>query len=68
MFYDSTWHDKDGNIRSPYYFLAGIKGFADDVKYKKTNGGINEKANIDDTENIIDFLEYLKRKRKKELH
>ena len=49
-------------------FLAGIKGFADDAKYKKTNGGINEKANIDDTENIIDFLEYLKRKRKKELH
>ena len=49
-------------------FLAGIKGFADDAKYKKTNGGINEKANIDDTENIIDFLEYLKHKRKKELH
>ena len=49
-------------------FLAGIKGFADDAKYKKTNGGVNEKANIDDTENIIDFLEYLKRKRKKELH
>ena len=49
-------------------FLAGIKGFADDDKYKKANGGVNEKANIDDTENIIDFLEYLKRKRKKELH
>ena len=49
-------------------FLAGIKGFADDDKYKKENGGVNEKANIDDTENIIDFLEYLKRKRKKELH
>jgi hypothetical protein len=49
-------------------FLAGIKGFADDAKYKKANGGMNEKAKIDDTENIIDFLEYLKRKRKKELH
>lgn len=49
-------------------FLAGIKGFADDDKYKNTNGGLDEKANIDDTENIIDFLEYLKRKRKKELH
>lgn len=49
-------------------FLAGIKGFADDAKYKNTNGGVNEKAKIDDTENIIDFLEYLKRKRKKELH
>ena len=49
-------------------FLACIKGFADDDKYKNTNGGLDEKANIDDTENIIDFLEYLKRKRKKELH
>ena len=49
-------------------FLAGIKGFADDTKYKKANGGMNEKAKIDDTENIIDFLEYLKRKRKKELN
>ena len=49
-------------------FLMGIKGFADDDKYKNTNGGLDEKANIDDTENIIDFLEYLKRKRKKELH
>ena len=34
----------------------------------KTNGGVNEKASIDDTENIIDFLEYLKRKRNKELN
>ena len=45
-------------------FLAGMKGFADDRKYKKTNGGdINEKAKLDDTENIIDFLKYLQRKR-----
>ena len=49
-------------------FLAGIKGFADDQKYKNTNGGVNEKAKLDDTENIIDFLEYLKRKRNKELN
>ena len=50
-------------------FLAGIKGFADDRKYKKTNGGdINEKAKLDDTENIIDFLKYLQRKRNKELN
>jgi hypothetical protein len=49
-------------------FLAGIKGFADDRKYKKTNGGIDEKAKLDDTENIIDFLKYLQRKRNKELN
>ena len=49
-------------------FLAGMKGFADDQKYKKTNGGINEKAKLDDTENIIDFLKYLQRKRNKELN
>ena len=49
-------------------FLAGMKGFADDRKYKNTNGGINEKAKLDDTENIIDFLKYLQRKRNKELN
>ena len=50
-------------------FLAGMKGFADDRKYKKINGGdINEKAKLDDTENIIDFLKYLQRKRNKELN
>ncbi len=49
-------------------FLAGMKGFTDDSKYKNTNGGINEKAKLDDTENIIDFLKYLQRKRNKELN
>ena len=49
-------------------FLAGMKGFADDQKYKNTNGGINEKAKLDDTENIIDILKYLQRKRNKELN
>jgi len=52
-------------------FLAGMKGFADDRKYKKINGGIggiDEKAKLDDTENIIDFLKYLQRKRNKELN
>ena len=49
-------------------FLAGMKGFGDDSKYKNTNGGINEKAKLDDTENIIDFLKYLQRKRNKELN
>ena len=49
-------------------FLAGIKGFSDDQKYKNTNGGINEKAKLDDTKKIIDFLKYLQRKRNKELN
>ena len=49
-------------------FLAGMRGFADDRNYKKTNGGMDEKAKLDDTENIIDFLKYLQRKRNKELN
>ena len=49
-------------------FLAGMRGFAEDRKYQKTNGGIDERAKLDDTENIIDFLKYLQRKRNKELN
>ena len=50
-------------------FLLGIKGFADDHKYKhKPNGGIDGVAKFDNDENIIDFLKYLKRKRNKELN
>ena len=49
-------------------FLAGMRGFAEDRKYQKTNGGLDEKAKLDDTENIIDFLKYLQRKRNKELN
>ena len=49
-------------------FLAGMRGFAEDRKYQNTNGDINEKAKLDDTENIIDFLKYLQRKRNKELN
>ena len=49
-------------------FLAGMRGFAEDRKYQNTNGCINEKAKLDDTENIIDFLKYLQRKRNKELN
>ena len=50
-------------------FLYGLRGFSDDRKYKKTNGGdINEKAKLDDAENIIDFIEFLKNKRDKELN
>ena len=49
-------------------FLAGMRGFAEDHKYQKTNGGVDERAKLDDTENIIDFLKYLQRKRNKELN
>ena len=49
-------------------FLAGMRGFAEDRKYQNTNGGVNEKAKLEDTENIIDFLKYLQRKRNKELN
>ena len=49
-------------------FLAGMRGFSDDRKYQKTNGGLDEKAKLDDTKNIIDFLKYLQRKRNKGLN
>ena len=49
-------------------FLAGIKGFADDRKYRKTNGGIDAVASLSDDNNIIDFLKYLQRKRNKDLN
>ena len=45
-----------------------MRGFAEDRKYQKTNGGVDEKAKLDDTKNIIDFLKYLQRKRNKELN
>ena len=49
-------------------FLAGMKGFADDRKYKKTNGGIDAVARFSEDNNIIDFLKYLQRKRNKDLN
>ena len=49
-------------------FLSGMRGFAEDRKYQNTKGGVNEKAKLDDTENIIDFLKYLQRKLNKELN
>ena len=49
-------------------FLAGIKGFADDRKYRKQNGGIDAVASLSDDNNIIDFLKYLQRKRNKDLN
>ena len=49
-------------------FLAGIKGFADDRKYRKANGGIEAVTRFSEDNNIIDFLKYLQRKRNKELN
>ena len=49
-------------------FLLGIKGFADDHKYRKANGGIDAVARLSEDDKIIDFLKYLQRKRNKELN
>ena len=49
-------------------FLAGIRGFADDRKYRKQNGGIDAVARLSEDNNIIDFLKYLQRKRNKDLN
>ena len=48
-------------------FLYGLRGFADD---KKNNKGmpINSTAEFGDEDNVIDFIEYLKNKRDKELN
>ena len=49
-------------------FLAGIRGFADDHKYRKANGCIDAVARLSEDDKIIDFLKYLQRKRNKELN
>ena len=43
-------------------FLYGLRGFADD---KKNNKGmpINSTAEFDNDDNVIDFIEFLKKKR-----
>ena len=48
-------------------FLYGLRGFADD---KKNNKGmpINSTAEFDNDDNVIDFIELLKKKRDKELN
>ena len=48
-------------------FLYGLRGFADD---RKNNKGmpINSTAEFDNDDNVIDFIEYLKKKRDKELN
>lgn len=49
-------------------FLWGLRGFADDRKQNKDGLTINSVAEFDDEDNVIDFLEFLKQKRDKELN
>ena len=49
-------------------FLWGLRGFADDKKNNEKDLSINSIAEIDTDDNIVDFLEYLKMKRDKELN
>ena len=48
-------------------FLWGLRGFADDKK-KNKDLRISSVAEFDDESNVIDFLEFLKHKRDKELN
>ena len=48
-------------------FLYGLRGFADDKKNNKSMP-INSTAEFDNEDNVIDFIEYLKKKREKELN
>ena len=49
-------------------FLWGLRGFADDKKKNNKDLTISSVAEFDDESNVIDFLEYLKMKRDKELN
>ena len=49
-------------------FLWGLRGFADDKKNNKDGLSINSIAEFDDEDNVIEFLEFLKQKRDKELN
>ena len=49
-------------------FLWGLRGFADDKKKNENNLTISSVAEFDDESNVVDFLEYLKMKRDKELN
>ena len=49
-------------------FLWGLRGFADDRKNNDKDLIINSIAEFDDEDNVIDFLEFLKQKRDKELN
>ena len=49
-------------------FLWGLRGFADDKNKRGKDMSISSVAEFDDESNVIDFLEYLKMKRDKELN
>tara|TARA_R110000744_G_scaffold96605_2_gene186675 strand:- start:101 stop:433 length:333 start_codon:yes stop_codon:yes gene_type:complete len=48
-------------------FMYGLKGFTDDRKHNK-GMPINFIAEFGDEDNVIDFIEYLKHKKDKELN
>ena len=49
-------------------FLWGLRGFADDKNKQKDNLTISAVSEFDDDSNVVDFLEFLKQKRDKELN
>ena len=49
-------------------FLWGLRGFADDKKKQKDNLTISAVSEFDDDSNVVDFLEFLKQNRDKELN
>jgi hypothetical protein len=49
-------------------FLWGLRGFAEDKNKGTNNLSISSVAEFNDESNVIDFLEYLKKKRDKELN
>ena len=49
-------------------FLWGLRGFADDKHKQKENLTISAVSEFDDESNVVDFLEFLKQKRDKELN
>ena len=49
-------------------FLWGLRGYAEDKKKSGKDLTISSVAEFDDESNVIEFLEYLKMKRDKELN
>ena len=49
-------------------FLWGLRGFADDKKKETRDLTISAVSEFDDESNVVDFLEFLKKKRDKELN
>jgi hypothetical protein len=49
-------------------FMYGLRGFADDKKSSTKTLAINSVAEFDNEDNVIDFIEYLKHKKDKELN